>query len=68
MTTVGSLALGDLNGDARDDIIAGQGEGGSRVAVVDGIDRQPPQRLHAYGPEVKGGVNVADRHPGAGAG
>lgn len=56
---VGSLALGDLNGDGHDDLVAGQSSGGSRVVVVDGVNGNRLSDFLAYGPDSHGGVNVA---------
>ena len=57
-TTGASVALGDLNGDGRDEIVAGSGAGGpARVAIFDGETRV---RLADFLPQSsRGGVSVA---------
>lgn len=57
--SVGSLALGDLNGDGHDDLVAGQSNGGSRVVVIDGANGNRLSDFSAYGPDSRGGVSVA---------
>jgi len=57
--TVGSLALGDMNGDSHDELIAGQGAGGSRVVVVDSVTGNRLSDFDASDRGVVGGINVA---------
>jgi FtsP/CotA-like multicopper oxidase with cupredoxin domain len=55
-----SVALGDLNGDGRDDLVAGMGSGGRpRVAIFDGETRARLADFDAYEAGVRGGVSVA---------
>jgi hypothetical protein len=55
-----SLAVGDITGDGRDDIIVGAGAGGGpRVVVFDLVARSVVASYFAFEPEFRGGVNVA---------
>jgi hypothetical protein len=55
-----SVATGDLNGDGRDEIVAGAGPGGGpRVNVFSGATGASLESFVAYEPEFTGGVNVA---------
>jgi hypothetical protein len=54
-----TVAVGDVNGDGRDDLIAGSGPGGGpSVAVFDGTTRNLLGTFFAYDPNFRGGVNV----------
>ena len=53
-----SIAVGDLYGTGRDDIIVGQSSGGSAVAVYDGVSGALVTAFFAY-PEAPVGVTVA---------
>jgi hypothetical protein len=56
----GSIALGDLNGDNRDDIVVGAGaDGEPTVKIFDGDTGDELSAFEAYGDEVTGGVSVA---------
>lgn len=60
LPTGASVALGDLNGDIRDDIIIGEGAGGqSRVVVYDSANSAKLTAFQPYEASFKGGVNVA---------
>jgi hypothetical protein len=55
-----NIALGDVNGDGRADIVAGAGAGGGpHVKVFDGVTGAVLQSFFAYTPQFGGGVNVA---------
>jgi hypothetical protein len=55
-----TVAVGDVTGDGRADIIAGTGPGGGpAVVVVDGSTRQIASTFYAFDPNFRGGVNVA---------
>ncbi len=58
-TSIGSLALGDLNGDGHDDLVVGQGTGGSRVVVVDATNGVRLSDFAAYDDKAINGVDVA---------
>jgi hypothetical protein len=54
------VAVGDLNGDGVDDIVAGAGtDGGPRVAVFDGVTGKSMGTFFAYESDFRGGVHVA---------
>jgi hypothetical protein len=58
--TGASVALGDLNGDGRDELIAGQSAGDRpRVAIFDGANKRRLADFNAYDESVRGGVSVA---------
>ncbi|MEZ5287548.1 MAG: VCBS repeat-containing protein [Vicinamibacterales bacterium] len=54
-----SVALGDVNGDGRQDIIVGQASGGGAVRVFSGVDIALLMSVAPFGPGFSGGVNVA---------
>ncbi len=58
-TDAGSIALGDLNGDGHDDLIVGQGTGGSRVVVLDATTGARLSDFTAYDDKAISGVDVA---------
>jgi FtsP/CotA-like multicopper oxidase with cupredoxin domain len=59
-TNGASVALGDLNGDHRDDLLVGEGNGGaSQVVIYDGALGRELARIQPYEPGFTGGVNVA---------
>ena len=54
------VAVGDINGDGRDDIITGAGPGGApRIRVFSGVDQSPLGDFFAYSSTFQGGVFVA---------
>jgi hypothetical protein len=54
-----SVAVGDVNGDGADDIIAGAGtSGGPRVVAIDVATGNVLQNFFAFEPTFTGGVNV----------
>ena len=55
-----NVAVGDVNGDGRPDIVAGTGVGGApRVVEFDGVTGQTLGSFFAFDPAFRGGVNVA---------
>lgn len=55
-----NVAVGDVNGDGRADIITSQGKGGTpQVKVFSGVDGSLSRSFFAYPQSFKGGVNVA---------
>ena len=59
-TAGASVALGDLNADGRDDLIAGMGRGGApRVAIFDAQTHRRLADFRAYDAAFRGGVSVA---------
>jgi FtsP/CotA-like multicopper oxidase with cupredoxin domain len=59
-TSGASVALGDLNGDHKDDILVGEGLGGaSRVVIYDGVSGKALSEFQPYERDFTGGVNVA---------
>ena len=54
-----SLAVGDLNGDGRVDIVTGQARGGGTVRVFSGTDYAMLLSQTPFGAGYTGGVNVA---------
>ena len=55
-----SVAVGDVNGDGRADIITGAGAGGGpHVKVFDGLTGAEIASFYAYSPKFAGGVFVA---------
>jgi fibronectin-binding autotransporter adhesin len=55
------VAVGDVNGDGRADIVTGTGQGGSEVKGFSGIDGSLVRSFLPYGPDVTGGIFVATR-------
>jgi PKD repeat protein len=54
------VAVGDVNGDGRNDIITGAGEGGGpHVKVFDGVTGAVIRSFFAFAPVFQGGVRVA---------
>ena len=54
-----SVALGDVNGDRRADLIVGSGPGGGTVKVYDAASHRLLQVLMPFGPAYRAGVSVA---------
>ncbi|MGL6072686.1 MAG: hypothetical protein ACRC8S_00865 [Fimbriiglobus sp.] len=55
-----TLAVGDVNGDGRADIITGAGVGGGpHVRAFSGVDGSPLFNAYAYDPGFRGGLYVA---------
>jgi hypothetical protein len=54
-----TLAVGDLNLDGRADIVTGQASGGGTVRVFSGTDYAMLLSQTPFGPDYRGGVNVA---------
>ncbi len=54
-----SVALGDVNGDGRADLIVGEGPGGGTVKVYDSASHQMLEALMPFGPAYTAGVSVA---------
>jgi hypothetical protein len=55
-----SVAVGDVRGIGRADIIAGAGAGGGpEVSIFDGLTAAPLASYYAFTPTFRGGVNVA---------
>jgi hypothetical protein len=55
-----TVAVGDVTGDGKADIVTGTGYGGGpRVTVTDGATGAVVRNFFAYDPSVRGGVNVA---------
>jgi hypothetical protein len=64
-----SVAVADLDGNGRDDLIVGAGVGGGpRVRVFLGSDLTVLRDFFAYEPSFRGGVNVAGGDVGGGTG
>jgi hypothetical protein len=54
------IASGDIDGDGRDDIIVGAGEGNApNIRVISGLDLSILNEFYAYDPNFRGGVRVA---------
>ena len=53
------VAVGDVNGDHVDDIIAAMGSAGGAVRVFDGSNGNQLYEVTPFGPSFTGGVNVA---------
>lgn len=53
------VAVGDVNGDGRGDLIASQGAGGGLVHVLNGADASLIAAVEPFGPDFTGGVRVA---------
>jgi hypothetical protein len=54
-----ALAMGDLDGDGRSDIVAGHASGGGTVRAFSGNDYQPLLAETPFGAAYAGGVNLA---------
>ncbi|MFA6170982.1 MAG: S8 family serine peptidase [Patescibacteria group bacterium] len=54
-----SLASGDIDGDGKDEIIAGAGAGGGPHVQIFSADGKLKRQFFAYAPGFRGGVNVA---------
>jgi len=55
-----SVALGDLNGDGKDDLVVGQGPGGApQVKIYDAVGGTQLTDFQPYDAALKGGVSVA---------
>lgn len=54
-----NVATGDINGDGKDEIIAGSGKNGSHVRVFDKNGKYLGWDVFPFGKDFKGGVNVA---------
>jgi hypothetical protein len=55
-----NVALGDVTGDGKADVVTGVGVGGGpRVEVFDGVTGTAVDNFFAYEPSFRGGVNVA---------
>ena len=55
-----SVALGDVNGDHRDDLVVGSGAGlPAQVKVYDARTHALVETLHPFAPSFRGGVSVA---------
>jgi len=53
------VAAGDINGDGRDDVIVGAGDGATNVRAFSGVDNSLLSSFFAYSPSFTGGVRVA---------
>ena len=54
-----SLAVGDVNGDGRDDVVVFNPRGSSRISIYDALSGTSLGSFFAYGPRYRGGVQVA---------
>ena len=54
-----SVAVGDVSGDGRNDIIVGQASGGGAVSVFNGVNYTPVLSASPFGGGYGGGVHVA---------
>lgn len=54
-----TVAMGDLNGDEKLDLITGAASGGAAVRAFSGSDGAELAAFFPYGPDFRGGVNVA---------
>ena len=54
-----AVAVGDVNGDGRNDIITAPARGGGTVVVFNGVNYTPIMSVAPFGPGYGGGLNVA---------